>query len=186
VATGAVSRRSRWIAGGATFSADRAYRHVLWRARHKELGEDLVSRLLGVIMLNPSIAGEDPRVNDMTIIKLRGYCDRWGYRRFQVANLYDLVATDQRMLYQRDAFDRPAVSSANASYIANTIRDSDCILVAWGGLANLDARGRAKAVLDQVRLAGKELVCIGVTANGDPLHPSRAPYCPSATPYTIT
>lgn len=168
---------SAWTRGGATFSADREYRHHLWRERDPDLlcpprYAHSGLRRLGVVMLNPSSAGEDPiKENDPTVRKLMGFCERWGFWRFDVANLSDYCASKPAELYRRGF----PISPGRDPHLAAVITLSDVVLVAWG---NIRPRHRDKPsqVLDMCDVFRVPTICIGVTKQRDPLHPLMAKY----------
>lgn len=163
-----------WTEGGATFSADRVFRHHLWRARPLDLFPG-PRRRLTAIMHNPSKAGEDAILgNDPTVRKWFGFCDRWAYARFDAVNLSDYAATDPADLY-RAGF---PVSAECDDYIVANVQRADAVVVAWGGLKGPAARGRADQVLALIRAArpGKPIYCIRIGKAGIPCHPLMETY----------
>lgn len=148
---------------GATFSDDRSKRYFLRRGIPPEIC---------FVMLNPSKA--DEWVDDPTVRKCRGFAKRWGYGGIVVVNLIPTIATDPSCLPAWSGIDQQ-----NSTYISQAMKGRTTV-VAWGGVPRAVARTVALAehILNFRKLLppGKPLFCIGVTAKGNPLHPSRASY----------
>ncbi|TAL29070.1 MAG: DUF1643 domain-containing protein [Phenylobacterium sp.] len=126
-------------------------------------------------MLNPSNAGADPiRENDPTIRKWMGFCDRWGFARFDIGNLSDYAATKPIELY-RAGF---PISAECDDYLRDIAARADVFVVAWGGLSKSIARQRASRVLEIIRAArpGKPIHCIRTGKGGIPVHPVMEGY----------
>jgi hypothetical protein len=127
------------------------------------------------VMLNPSTA--DDLVDDPTIRKCVGFAKRWGYSRMVVTNLFAYRATEPRdlqsLLGNSETWDIAKGGPENERVVINNALESDLVCCAWG------EHGRILWQADALirRLATEfDLWCIGITAAGKPLHPSRAAY----------
>lgn len=151
----------------ATISPCGTYRYRLDRG----LGD----RLVAFLMVNPSTA--DAELDDATIRKVRGFARRIGYERFAVGNLFAYRATDIGAL--RDCPE--PVGPENDLHLAALIDEAELVIVAWGPKAKLPARLRSRwnVVPEMARAARKTLHCLGVAADGHPLHPLMLPYSSS-------
>jgi hypothetical protein len=74
----------------ARLSADGKHRYSLVRTW------DFTRPRLRAVMLNPSTADAD--VDDHTVRKLIGFCERLGYESLEIANLFSFRATDPKEL----------------------------------------------------------------------------------------
>jgi hypothetical protein len=156
--------------GAATFSADGLCRYELRRR-----WTDLLSGGRGCahfIMLNPSTADEVR--NDATIRKCIGFASRLGYSSLVVTNLIPIIQTDP--------WDLPAWSGffmENDPYVIEALVTSAVNIVAWGSMHSQLSK---KIALSEHILHFKWLLqanramCLGVTLDGSPRHPSRLPY----------
>lgn len=138
------------------------YRHNLTRKVSDKEG------LLTFIMLNPSTA--DAELDDPTIRKCKGFCDRFGYGALQVVNLFDFRATNPDELKKTSY---PA-SKHNMDIIRAAAIMSDKVICAWGtkGIYN---RQNEKVL----QMLGKEnisLYALDITKDGHPKHPLYVPY----------
>lgn len=119
--------------------------------------------------LNPSRA--DAELDDATIRKEVGFSDRWGMGELVKVNLGAYISTDPAKI------DTTCwVGSENDRAIGRVLgraRPGDLVVAAWGELPRWAER-RGFAVLDMLR--GFDVVCVGKTRKGAPMHPSRAPY----------
>lgn len=151
---------------GAEISVCQRYRYVLTRQWREQPGGLLW------IMLNPSTA--DALKDDATIRKCMGFARRWGYGKITVVNLFAFRSRDPDALMLED----DPVGPDNDHWIAKCISESTGVAVGWGGSGPPDmTKKRALIVRDIIGAAGvREAVCIGFTANGMPLHPSRPAY----------
>jgi hypothetical protein len=150
----------------AIFSEDRTRRYSLTRVSTR-------GSVLGFVMLNPSSA--DEQRDDATIRKCVGFAARWGFSGgIMVTNLIPVIATDPYALPPWSGFDR-----VNYSHITQALQLCVGTVVAWGSVPRPLARSIAlgEHILRFRELAGtRPLFCIGLTKNGDPLHPSRTAY----------
>jgi hypothetical protein len=111
----------------ATLSKDGRYRYDLHRG-------DPRGRNVLFTMLNPSVADADQ--DDPTIRKCRGFCERWSFDGFWVANLFAYRATDPRDLWraERDGID--IVGPLNNEYIGLCALRCEEHVAAWGAQAD--------------------------------------------------
>lgn len=149
----------------ATFNGDRSKRYDL--IRDWSVG---AVRTLNLIGLNPSIAGKN--TDDPTIRKGIGFAIRWGFTRLVMTNLNPIISTDPWSLPPWTGFD-----PLNLQCLRRWIGESDLVVAAWGSVPR--ALGRRIALGEYIRWVqelGVDLYCIGLTSDGSPKHPSRAPY----------
>jgi hypothetical protein len=163
--------KSGVILRDATISEDGTYRYRLYR----RWGGD--GPALRWVMLNPSTA--DGAVDDPTIRAVMRFSNRAGYSAAIVCNLYALRATDPADLGRHPDPLGPG-NLDHLRVLADGARFSRTpIVVAWGANA---PRDWARNVLDR-ELADVELVCLGVTRNGQPRHPGRLATATPFVPY---
>ena len=144
----------------ALFSHSRRYRYIL--TRRTGFG----SRVIAFVMLNPSRADEE--TNDRTVSRCIAYANRDGYGWLIVVNLSPLMATDPADLLATGD-EPPDVRECNERAIRAAARTADAVVVAWG--ADGTAEGRAKRTLALLREQTTELLCLALTADGQPRHP---------------
>jgi len=122
--------------------------------------------------INPSTA--DATINDPTVRKWIGFCERWGARRFIVGNAFAWRSKAVRDLSQQP----DAIGPDNDYHLTAIARDADLLVPCWGSRDKLPGwmQPRLGDVLDLLRASGKPLMCFGTTAGGDPLHPLYLPY----------
>lgn len=166
-----IARLGRPYEMGAVLSDGGRYRYHLWR----QLGEaESLQRVL-FVMLNPSTA--DHRDDDPTIRKCLGFAKRWGFDRFDVANLFAWRATDPRNLRRAQDDGQDIVGPENRQHLIALARRATRIVVAWGANAKRwkpYSYSVCQALLDH----GREhaLWCLGTTAAGLPCHPLMLSY----------
>jgi len=141
----------------ATFDAGRTYRYSL--VRSWEPG----GRRLNFLMLNPSTA--DATRLDPTVRRCLGFARSWGFGTLEVTNLFAYRATDPRELLAHEA----PVGPANDRAILDAAGSADQVAVAWG--ARGSHRGRADDVADLLAGLRVRPLVLGVTREGQPLHP---------------
>jgi len=167
VTTAEVSGLPDWTLerfSGAESDVLNEYRHLLWRIWSAELP------LLGVVMLNPSVAGAEQ--DDPTIRVVKERARRAGYGGIVVGNLYAFIATDPRAMKER-LKRGDAVGPANDETLERLGEYASAVWCAWG--AHAEAQ-RASAVAAMLRLRGRQLLHVGLNADGSPRHPLRVPY----------
>ncbi|MBO0700357.1 MAG: DUF1643 domain-containing protein [Zavarzinella sp.] len=112
------------------------------------------------LMLNPSTA--DHRRDDPTIRRCMGFARAWGYPVLEVRNLFAWRATDPRELLTAP----DPTGGPRGDRELRAVVGADLVTVAWGGWVPF-ARDREALAL----LAGRRLMCLGRTQNGQPRHP---------------
>ena len=128
------------------------------------------------IMLNPSMA--DAEKDDPTIRKCVGFARRWGFSRLVATNLIPVVSPDPYALPPWSGIDMK-----NRASLQRWLGKADLVVAAWGSQPK--ALCRTIALAEHIRLikqtAPVAFHCIGLTKNGEPLHPSRAAYTEGPT-----
>lgn len=163
--------------GDAIFSEDGKQRWLL--KREWEPTFNTAPSMLGWVMNNPSFAGKDH--DDATVRKCIGFSKRWGFSGIMVANIVPVVSTDPWKL--------PPWSGLyvdNEPYLNRVLVACAATVVAWGSMPRSLSKtiARQEHILHFLKLADQRpLFCIGLTQNGDPLHPSRAPYTDDMRPF---
>lgn len=120
------------------------------------------------IMLNPSTATEIQ--NDPTVERCERRARALGYGAFRVTNIFAYRATDPKAMR---AVDDP-VGPENDQAILGSLAWADTVICAWGnhGLH----RGRGAEVEANLRAAGARLHHLGLTNQGQPVHPLYISY----------
>lgn len=172
---------THYTQNGALFSKCATYRYLLWRQWSNLLEP---SKTCLFIMLNPSTADHD--LGDSTIRKCVGFCQRWGFTRLKVANLFAYRSTEPRNLMAAHAIGDDAgqhvIGPGNDKALLEAVQGADCLVAAWGNYGvYLD---RDKFVLSL--LSAYKFQCLGVNANGTPKHPldRRISYATPLIDYT--
>ncbi|MFO7630461.1 MAG: DUF1643 domain-containing protein [Prochlorococcaceae cyanobacterium] len=159
--------------GRAAFSPCGHYRW--WLARR---WDPALPRLL-FIGLNPSAA--DGRRDDPTLRRLQGFARSGGFGSLELLNVFARVSASPAAL--RRASD--PVGPANDRWIRRRLAAlmaaapaGSAIALGWGNGGTW--RGRDRQVQELLKPAARELplLCLGMTASGQPLHPL---YLPAAT-----
>jgi hypothetical protein len=148
-------------ASGASFSACRRWRYLLWRRWNES------RPAANFLMLNPSTA--DETVLDPTCARARDFAERWGYGALIVTNVFAWRATDPADMKAA----RDPVGRGNDRAILAAAREAALVVCAWGNHgAHL---GRAARVRELLERAGIALHALRVNANGEPAHPLYLP-----------
>lgn len=148
-------------ASGATFSACRRWRTLLWRTW------DESKPAANFLMLNPSTA--DETVLDPTCSRARDYAERWGYGALLVTNVFAWRATDPGGMKAA----KDPVGKGNDAAILRAAKDSELVVCAWGNHgAHLERSARVRRILHR---AGIALHVLRLNANGEPAHPLYLP-----------
>lgn len=162
----AVDEHSDLVGGAAAvFDRDRVYRYLL--IRHWGPGPVAL-----VAMLNPSTATATE--DDHTIRRCLYFARRAGCGALVVVNLFALRSTDPQLLltHPDPVGERNDQVLAAAAALA-TDMPVGLVLAAWGANSSL-ATGRDQAVARALTGAGLDVLCLGVTGDGFPKHPSRS------------
>lgn len=157
----------------ALFSDCGTYRYWLSRVWDED------KPLAVFIGANPSKAGAE--LNDATIVRLIGFCTRWGYGGFVIVNVAAYVATTQDDL--NAAID--PVGPDNDKWIDHWCKDRVPIAM-WGDGAASKLRNGLRLWDVKKRLGcehGRLLLCFGKTKGGAPKHPVRLSYETKLVPY---
>lgn len=146
----------------AVYSKCEAYRYSLTR-----VWDDTGKRLL-YVMLNPSKATE--RANDPTIERCERRAKALGYGSFRVCNLFALRETDPARLKKAKQPEGPD----NTAQLQDAIDWCDDVLCSWGVHgSHLDQARKLQPLFEK---AGKPLLALGVTKDGNPRHPLYVSY----------
>lgn len=164
-------RRAEGALGVALFDGpDDIYRLRLdYRIEDLECARGPTAALIGV---NPSTACG--QATDATMRKIIGFArlHKWG--EVAMLNLFAFRAVDVRAL----ALAPDPIGPANDEAILATLQAADIAIACWGASAKLPPklRGRWREVKALADRAGKNLLCFGICADGQPLHPLMLPY----------
>lgn len=119
------------------------------------------------IGLNPSTADE---VNDdPTVRRCIGYARAWGYGGLIMTNVFAFRATDPNDM---KAAPDP-VGPNNDRWLIECARTAGLVVAAWGNDGAFQGRGRQ--VVEMMRQAGVQLMCLRTTQGGAPGHPLYLP-----------
>lgn len=160
------------IIRGAHLSKCGRYRYRLTR-RWGEEGEPQVC----FIGLNPSTADAD--IDDATVRRWIGFCQRWGYSGFVTVNLYAFRATQQADLKKATN----PVGVDNDLWIRESAINSDKVVCCWGGGKFHELR--AYEVRRMLISSGIAPYCFGKTSEASgrqPKHPVRLAYSTQLEP----
>lgn len=141
-------------------------------------------------MLNPSVA--DARKDDPTIGRCVGFAKSWGCGGILVVNLYSLIETDSKRLWDVEPEQRlaPASMLGSAAFNHKEVYDGaverclGALVVAWGAIAP-GAQPRVDELLGVCARRQRTAQCLGTTKHGYPRHPlylagstRLEPFCP--------
>jgi hypothetical protein len=184
------------VAGGARLSADRTYRHALWRWVDTEaqilppgLTQDeqqrgvKEARAVLFVLLNPSTA--DELKPDLTVQKCKGFARSWGYDVVLIGNLYDFRTKSPEVLLGQP-YDRFRHSDRCLPELVQMADHASRIVVGWGhdGAQYPDRVKRVRELLVGYLKPGETLMCLGETKNPRcPKHPSRLGYAQPLIPW---
>ncbi len=191
----------------AILSADERYRYVLSRRVPYKYavspspyanGGVIDARIVLWVCVNPSTA--NATTDDHTIRKVIGFCQRWGFARFRVVNLWAYRSTDISFLSaisgEVGVLNQPPhdiIGPDNDRHISEQVAFASEIIVAWGNRSKMppSAKVRIARVLGLVRGASTTdaadgvdrpgpqrtpIFCLGRTKSGDPKHPLTLAY----------
>ena len=148
-------------AAGATFSACRRWRYLLWRCW------DPAAPVANFLMLNPSTA--DELKLDPSCTRARNYAAQWNFGALLVTNLFGWRATDPGAMKAV----RDPVGRGNDKALLAAARRADLVVCAWGnhGLH----MERASRVTEMLRKAQVKLHVLRMNGCGEPAHPLYLP-----------
>jgi hypothetical protein len=155
------------VRGTAEFSPCGRYRHLLtrdWGVTATIFGRDIMPRVLW-IGCNPSTASAE--VDDPTMIRIRGFTDRLGYKSYAMCNVMDYRATNPKALLEPGVI---PFSRNNAGTILEVAGGATFIIAAWGSV-HPKLRKYADYIYDDLRGQGYLLSCLGTNRDGSPKHP---------------
>lgn len=157
------------------FSEDRLFRYTLWRHWHIRPGIFEGPRNKGFVLfiaLNPSTA--DERFDDPTIRRCIAFSKAWGYTEFCMMNLFAFRATQPEVMKQQKT---SPVGDLNDEFITVAAQKAAVVVLAWGNHGNFQKRDQA--VLQILKRAEVQPMCLRTTKSGCPEHPL---YIPAVTP----
>ena len=133
------------------------------------------------VMLNPSTA--DAEQDDPTIRKCVGFCNRWGYKRLTVLNLFALRTSRPKVLSEAYELHKLGVGDdpqgpVNGLIVRQTLRSPDIagVICAWGNLPDQRMEREALHMRACIKQHEFKLQCLGITRFKQPKHPSRIAY----------
>lgn len=144
----------------AVFSADRKYRYLLERDLTTSLFVD--NGICVFIGLNGSKGSETQ--NDPTLRRCIGFAQAWNYSKFRMTNLYGLMSTDPKGLWEVE----DPIGPQNDSFLLEATADAKMIVCAWG---NSGSPERSAHVIKLLKDAGRKLHCLKLNADLSPSHP---------------
>jgi hypothetical protein len=151
--------------GSAIFSADGLYRYELRRVWAPSRPPYCA------IMLNPSTA--DARKNDPTVLRQIKRAVKLGYGSLIVLNVGAGRNTDPRKWKAMDDPIGPLNMSRIRTVFQEIARARGIIVAGWGNHAPLDTVRRIDGIAQR---CGVSIHCLGVTAQGHPIHPLYVSY----------
>ncbi|HEY1169971.1 MAG TPA: DUF1643 domain-containing protein [Verrucomicrobiae bacterium] len=144
----------------AVLSVCKLYRYEL---RRVWATNEANTKLVVFIGLNPSTA--DAFQDDQTIRRCRNFAKSWSFDGMIMINLFAYRATSPKVMKaQSDPF-----GPENDYYFKKALKESALVVGAWGEHGILKNRGPMVAVTIP------QMMCLGITMNGQPRHPSRLP-----------
>lgn len=148
-----------YLERAAVISVCGTYRYRLWR-RWASKGKPIMW-----LMLNPSTA--DETFDDPTIVRCKGFSERWGYSAMWIGNLYAYRTKSPHEL-MRQLREEPLEKvrgPENSRHLAEMALECERIVVAWGTFGPAASPEKLRA------LAPNGVWCLGLNAHGSPRHP---------------
>lgn len=156
-----MSQQDLLMKRGAGYRRDRRMRWTLTR----EWGDGPRVCYIGH---NPSTAGHEK--DDPTSAAWVRFATGNGFGSYIAVNLYPLRTAKPGICRNWLATGHPDPDLAeNARIVAGAIRCSDIVVACWGGMAA--DRGHIAFMTRMVGEAGRQIFCLGETADGSPKHP---------------
>jgi hypothetical protein len=126
------------------------------------------------VLLNPS-TGND-YLNDNTVNRCIRIAKHNQFGRIIIVNLFSRRTPYPRILRSILRAEAGSPSPLDDAVISRMARRADAIVAAWGNPQNSLIRKRADAVLNLLKLAGLEILCLGTTTFENPKHPCLLSY----------
>ena len=146
---------------GATFSACRRWRYLLWRCW------DESKPLANFLMLNPSTADEFKL--DPTCTRARHYAERWGFGAVLITNIFAWRSTDPALL----RLVKNPVGRGNDAAIVKAAKEAKLVVCAWGNHG--EHRDRGAEVLRMLFRNRLKVHLLKLNGGGHPAHPLYLP-----------
>lgn len=160
---------------GADFSADRLHRFLLWRIWSPPPG-----KLLGFLMLNPSIA--DEARNDPTTVRNMARARSLGYAGIVQANVYSFRTNSPAILKAQGYPGGPR--GDNALALRRLADACETVVLACG--AHAEPHDFAQAVLELLGASRMpNLRHLGLTKGLLPRHPLHVAYATPLIPWVV-
>ncbi|ARU61982.1 hypothetical protein CBW65_13950 [Tumebacillus avium] len=121
------------------------------------------------IMLNPSWA--DATRSDQTVDNCIEYAKKLGGGTLEVVNLFAYVSPSPKAMFRLKNHD--IIGKRTDVFIARAIKRAEKIVVAWGAKGH--GFHRNHKVLNMLEESGKDLLCLGISKYGHPVHPGYIP-----------
>jgi hypothetical protein len=142
--------------------------------------------VLAWISLNPS--GKKPGGGGPTGKRIFEFAWRWGFDAVTVYNLFPIETPNPKQLAALLA-DRDDLITQNCAFIAEELRGTNEVIVAWGNPPRSLRRLVSKVVTELVNQAHRtsssanelSMWCLGRTKGGHPRHPSPLGQVPMST-----
>ena len=166
-----------WNANGAT------HRYVLCRDGLQPYQNVQPSDgYVNFVMLNPSDSGKtNPLHNDNTVAKCEKFARRWGYRKLIVTNLFALIDSEPKNLFNC----QDPVGPRNNHHLVRVAKRASLRVAAWGWVAEgacvyLDRSAWFRHACNREDL---DLEILDRTKYSQPAHPLYLPFQSSLQPY---
>lgn len=130
--------------------------------------------------INPSTA--DANIDDATVRKWTGFCQRWDASRFIVGNVFAYRSTDVRALAKVD----DAFGDDIGDHTCDIIDEADVLVPCWGNTSKVPPQLQFAfdVLMDALACSGKPVLHFGRTRSGDPKHPLFLGYDTILTPWS--
>lgn len=159
-----------FIDRGATFSACRRYRYLLWRRWDRSVAP------ANFLLLNPSTADEIK--NDPTVERCERRARAMGYGGLIVTNAFALRSTDPKALYA----EADPIGPDNPGAIVEAARAAALVVCGWGRHCDAVRPGWGLTLLGMLADAGAVPHALALTADGSPKHPLYVGYATQPAP----
>ena len=159
----------------AVLSACEKYRYRLDRRKDRQ------GPTVAFFGVNPSTA--DEMAEDATTRKWHGFCERNGWGRYIVGNVFAYRSTDVSEL-GRTLF---PIGQDNYTHVREIVAEADIIVPCWGnrGKVPRHLHDIFDAFESVIRIAAdkKPILVFGITNSGDPKHPLMLGYDTKMQPW---